>query len=87
MGSCVKAKTFGIFERRVDKRPATIDGAMLVDSYEPDYEGECESCGASAIAQPLVTVVRHGRRIAHLGMCGPCVWGEAAMLNPREWNE
>lgn len=82
MGSCVK--TFGVFRMR---KPSTIDGAIMVDSYEPDYEGECESCGVSATEQPLVTVVRHGRQIAHLGMCGPCTWGGAAMLNPREWNE
>lgn len=31
---------------------------------EPDYEGQCESCGAS----PILPVS---------GLCGPCTFGEA----------
>ena len=31
---------------------------------EPDWEGECETCGAS----PIVPIT---------GMCGPCTFGEA----------
>jgi hypothetical protein len=58
-----------------------------VDSFEPDYEGECDSCSAPANEQPLVTAWKHGRMIHHTHMCGPCTWGEADMIDPRRWNE
>jgi hypothetical protein len=58
-----------------------------VDSFEPDYKGQCESCGVDANLSPLVTAWKHGRMVASTGLCGPCCWGEAAMLDPREWNE
>ncbi len=32
--------------------------------FKPDYDGECEVCGAS----PIVPAT---------GLCGPCTWGEA----------
>jgi len=35
---------------------------------EPDYGGNCETCGAS----PIVPVT---------GMCGPCTFGEAETIN------
>ncbi len=35
---------------------------------EPDWEGECENCGAS----PVVPIT---------GLCGPCTWGEADTMD------
>lgn len=34
------------------------------EDMEPDWEGECEACGASPVV-PLT------------GLCGPCTFGEA----------
>lgn len=54
------------------------------DRYEPDYSGECEVCGQS----PVVTLVDEKGKVVHCtGMCGPCTWGEAACLDPDEWNK
>ena len=52
-------------------------------SYEPDYENECDCCGQ----KPVVTAVRKGSAVQHLEMCGPCTWGEAATIDPSEWNK
>lgn len=35
---------------------------------EPDWEGECENCGASPV-------------VPETGMCGPCTFGEAETVN------
>lgn len=51
------------------------------DSYEPDYEAKCDVCEQS----PCVTVVKNGKVIAHIGLCGVCCFGEAACLDPKEW--
>ena len=53
-----------------------------IDSFQPDYAHECDNCGQS----PVVTGIRRGTVIYLSGMCGPCTWGEAAMLDPEEWN-
>jgi hypothetical protein len=54
-----------------------------IDSFEPDYDDTCEACGES----PTVVAMRYGRIEARVHLCGPCTWGEAAMINPREWNQ
>ena len=54
----------------------------VIDRYEPDWETSCEVCGQT----PTVTGVRDGKIVLHVAMCGPCTWGEAACLDPEEWN-
>lgn len=54
-----------------------------LDSFEPDYADKCLSCDQS----PTVTGVRHGRIVVQWHLCGPCCFGSARMLDPREWNE
>lgn len=56
---------------------------MTLDSFEPDYSGVCQSCGQS----PTVSGERHGRIVVRWDLCGPCCFGSARMLNPREWNQ
>jgi hypothetical protein len=63
------------------------DTAIEVDSAEPDYEMPCLSCGVDPNIQPTVTLWRHGRMIHHTHLCGPCTWGEARMVDPRNWND
>ena len=53
-----------------------------LDSYEPDYATECVNCGQ----RPTVTGVKDGEVVVSTEMCGPCTWGEAAMLDPEMWN-
>ena len=53
-----------------------------VDSFEPDYKHRCCVCGQ----KPVVTAVKDGKVVMGTDMCGPCTWGEAAMLDPEEWN-
>ena len=61
----------------------TDSEVVEVDSYEPDWTQECDICGAS----PTVTAVLNGQVVYDSGMCGPCVWGEAAMADPDQWNK
>lgn len=37
--------------------------------------------------KPTVLAVRNGEVVFETGMCGPCTWGEADMMDPRKWNE
>jgi hypothetical protein len=61
----------------------TIDEITQVDSFEPDYDDECTSCGQA----PTVVAMRFGQIVARTHLCGPCTWGEDSMQHPREWNE
>jgi hypothetical protein len=56
---------------------------VTIDSYEPDYKQHCIVCGQS----PTVTAVKDGEVVYESEMCGPCTFGEAACLDPKEWNE
>ena len=60
----------------------TEDKATEIDRFEPDWQSECDNCGDV----PTVTAVLNGQVGAHTGLCGPCTWGEAKMLDPDEWN-
>lgn len=60
-----------------------MNDSVRVDSFEPDYDEECDVCGQS----PTVTAVKDGQVIHSTGMCGVCTWGESAMLDPAQWNE
>ena len=46
---------------------AGCERKKLARDTEPDWEGECEVCGAS----PVVPIT---------GMCGPCTFGEAETI-------
>lgn len=50
--------------------------------YVPDYDYECENCGQV----PTVTVEDDGKQTSHFEMCGPCTFGEAACIDPENWN-
>jgi hypothetical protein len=63
--------------------PETLE----LDSLEPDYTSSCRVCGEEPQGQPTVTGWRYGRLVVHWGMCGPCLFGETAMVDPRNWNE
>jgi hypothetical protein len=56
---------------------------VTIDRFEPNYEGKCCNCGQS----PTVNGVKGGEVVYEGEMCGPCTWGEAAMLDPDEWNK
>lgn len=60
-----------------------INDVVAIDSYEPDYESKCCNCDQS----PAVTGVKNGKVVYHSDMCGPCTFGEAACLDPKEWNK
>ena len=55
---------------------------IMIDSYEPDYDCECENCGQS----PCVTAVKDGEVVHHTDMCGVCTFGTAKALDPDWWN-
>ena len=56
---------------------------ILVDRWEPDYRRTCCNCDTPH----TVTGVR-GELVVYEGdMCGVCTWGEAAMLDPDNWNK
>ena len=52
-------------EEKKQRKATTV--ADSVDA-EPDYNGECDVCGAS----PVLPVT---------GMCGPCTFGEADTID------
>lgn len=56
---------------------------VQVDKYEPDYSRKCCNCGQ----KPVVTAVKDGKVVYKGDMCGPCTWGESAMINPENWNK
>lgn len=74
-GSRQKRDAFGVAE------PEPRDDDKL-DSLEPDYADRCISCDGS----PTVMGERHGRIVHHWHLCGVCMFGEARMWDPREWN-
>ena len=51
--------------------------------FEPDYDAKCDVCDQSPTVK---AVVGGGEETQHLGMCGPCTWGEAETLDPDTWN-
>lgn len=55
---------------------------ITIDRYKPDYKRKCCNCGQ----KPVVTAVSDGKRVIDFEMCGPCTFGEAAMLDPDNWN-
>lgn len=54
-----------------------------IDRYEPDYDDQCQNCGAS----PTVTAVKDGVVVYRAHLCGPCCWGTADAIDPEEWNQ
>jgi len=71
---------------RLEKRIAELEknekkATREVDSYEPNYEGKCDVCGQS----PTVTVVKDGKVLSDVGLCGPCCFGSAECLDPAKW--
>lgn len=58
------------------------DEIQPVSAFVPNYERKCENCGAV----PIVDVVVNGRILpGRIALCGPCMWGEADMLDPSNW--
>ena len=45
---------------------------VIVDAFVPDYDNECEKCGAS----PCVVAIRHSQPIFETNMCWPCTFGK-----------
>lgn len=60
-----------------------VNNVTQVDRFVPDDTGVCESCGRS----PTVSAEKDGVLVYQGKLCGPCTWGEAAMLDPSQWNE
>ena len=71
-----------------DAPPATLPelpplpDPIVIDEWKPDYKRRCEVCGQ----KPVVTGVTGGKVVYQGTMCGVCSWGEAACLDPEEWN-
>ena len=56
---------------------------MKLTKFEPDYITECFNCDQT----PTVMVTDEGCNIEHhTELCGPCCFGEAAALDPKNWN-
>ena len=63
--------------------PNITHNVTKIDSYEPDYQRKCEVCGQ----RPVVTAVKDSKVLFRGAMCGVCTWGEAKLLDPKEWNK
>lgn len=58
------------------------DKEEIKTHYEPDYTQKCEICEQT----PVVRIVDDSANVTHdFEMCGPCVFGEAACIDPSEW--
>jgi len=67
-----------------DKNQELPGQPLLEDEQErmvPDWESECEVCGAS----PTVTIEVKGMVVSATGLCGACCFGEADCLDPDNW--
>ncbi|KKK60046.1 hypothetical protein LCGC14_3028280 [marine sediment metagenome] len=65
----VKCMVCGQDDERPDDKPLSPGvGHICMKCVEPDWEGECENCGATPVV-PLT------------GLCGPCTFGEASTAN------
>lgn len=49
--------------------------------YKPNYDIECVNCTQT----PTVDVYVKGKLASHMGLCGPCCFGEADCLDPENW--
>lgn len=55
---------------------------IKVESWQPDHSRTCAICDTPHV----VTGVHSGKVVYQGDMCGVCTWGEAAMLDPDNWN-
>lgn len=77
-GNWIKQKGYWVDIRN----PRLPKDKYEMDSYEPDYDGECEVCGAI----PTVTVMEGGQITHAFGLCGVCTFGTAKAIDPDWWN-
>lgn len=49
-----------------------------------DYQQKCISCGALPTA--VLTDSKRKQILYKSHLCGVCLWGEAACINPDEWS-
>ena len=54
-------------------------------AYVPEYEIDCSVCGQTPVV--TITDANTGDLKHNIGLCGPCCFGEAAMLEPARWNK
>lgn len=59
------------------------DDELAIDAYRPNYACNCIVCGQA----PTVEGVKNAGVVYASEMCGPCTFGEAACLDPQEWNK
>ncbi|WP_157372761.1 hypothetical protein [Vibrio coralliirubri] len=56
---------------------------MSNETAIPNYDRSCCACGRV----PTVEVHTDDCDVHKLDLCGPCCWGESAMLDPENWND
>lgn len=49
--------------------------------YIPNYKIACTVCGQT----PTVDEKTPGEPVYHTELCGPCCFGEAKCIDPKEW--
>jgi hypothetical protein len=49
---------------------------------KPNYKRRCINCSTT----PTVDILAKGE-LTHTDLCGPCCFGEARMVDPKEWNK
>lgn len=56
-------------------------GKGVQDGYVPNYSIACIVCDQ----RPTVDFHAPGEAVHHTELCGPCCFGEAACIDPKEW--
>jgi hypothetical protein len=54
---------------------------MADGDVTPNYEIKCDVCEQT----PTVDVESSDGKIIHTELCGPCCFGEASAIDPKEW--
>lgn len=57
--------------------------SIEIEKYLPNYKKKCEVCKQTPTVQG---VDKQGKVVYNGDMCGVCTWGEAACLDPNNWN-
>ena len=67
---------------RQSRETITPEEVTPIDHYEADYNSRCMVCDATPTVLGVSTT---GSVVYAAGLCGPCTWGSAECIDPRNW--
>jgi hypothetical protein len=61
----------------------SVRDALPMSEAKSNYKRRCMNCST----KPTVDILAEGEPVTHTDLCGPCCFGEARMVDPKEWNK